>query len=287
MERLKRIAAIHDISGVGKCSLTIALPVISATGVECACMPTAVLSTHTAVFQGYTVRDLSGDMLPMAQHWKKENIHFDGIYTGYMVSPAQGKLIEEIFDIISDENTMKIVDPVMGDYGKFYNGMGEDMANAFRSLCSKADVITPNITEASILSGLPYIESGHTEEYITGLMDYLKTLGAKKIILTGVTPDDSHIGNAAWDSATNKTVISLYERIPHAFHGTGDLFSSCLSAMLVRGADIQDAINFASELVIDGIKESLRLGIEPHFGAYFEGVLSEYTQKVKKLFENK
>ena len=285
MTKLKRLAAIHDISGVGKCSLTIALPVVSATGVECSCMPTAVLSTHTAVFKGYTVRDLSDDMLPMAQHWKKEGIRFDGIYTGYMVSPAQGKIIEEIFDLISDEDTIKIVDPVMGDFGKFYNGMGEDMADAFRSLCAKADVITPNITEASILSGLPYIETNHSDEYIASLMDYLKTLGAKKIILTGVTPDEKHIGNAAWDSETDETVINLNERIPHAFHGTGDLFSSCLAAMLVRGASIQDAISFASDLVIDGIKESLALGIEPHFGAYFEAVLPEYTQKVKKLFE--
>ncbi len=284
MNKLKRIAAINDLSCVGKCSLTVSVPVISATGVECACMPTAVLSTHTAVFTGYTVRDLSEDMLPIARHWKKEGIHFDGIYSGYMISPAQGELIGEIFDMVSNPETLIIVDPVMADNGSYYPGMGEEMAAAFRKLCAKAHIITPNVTEASYLTGVAYEDGPHSEEYINKLMDGLKKLCPGRIILTGVCPDEGRIGNVAWDGRTGETVEIFYDRLPAAYHGTGDVFTSCLAALLVRGAAMEDAVSAAARLVIDSMERSLAAGIPGHMGVDFEGIMPEYTEKVKKLF---
>lgn len=153
---LKRIAAIHDLSGLGKCSLTVALPVISATGVECACIPTAVLSTHTGEFTGWTFRDLSDDMLPIARHWQREGVRIDGIYSGYLASPEQAELLAQTIDCIAAPDTLVIVDPVMADNGIYYSQIDERMCAAFRRLLSRADVITPNITEAALLAGLPY-----------------------------------------------------------------------------------------------------------------------------------
>ena len=150
---LKRIAAIHDLSGLGKCSLTVALPVISATGVECACIPTAVLSTHTGEFTGWTFRDLSDDMLPIARHWQREGVRIDGIYSGYLASPEQAELLSQTIDCIAAPDTLVIVDPVMADNGIYYSQIDERMCAAFRRLLSRADVITPNITEAALLAG--------------------------------------------------------------------------------------------------------------------------------------
>lgn len=286
MNKLKRIAAINDLSCVGKCSLTVSLPVISAAGVECACMPTAVLSTHTAVFTGYTVRDLSDDMLPIARHWKKEGIHFDGIYSGYMISPQQGEIISEIFDLVSDENTLIIVDPVMADNGGYYAGMGEEMAEAFRKLCAKAHIITPNVTEACYLTGVEYRPGPHSEEYIGRLMDGLKKLCSERIILTGVCPDEGRIGNVAWDGRSGETAVCFNERLPAAYHGTGDVFTSCLAALLVRGASIDAAVSAAAELVIDSMKRSLAAGIPSHMGVDFEGIMPAFTAKVEKILNN-
>jgi len=285
MNELKRIAAIHDLSGVGKCSLTVALPVISASGVECACMPTAILSTHTAVFTGYTVRDLSDDMLPMARHWKREGIHFDALYSGYMISPAQGEIIAEVFDTVSDEGTLKIVDPVMADGGAYYPGFGEEMAAAFRRLCAKADIITPNVTEACFLTGTEFVDGVHDAQFVRELMEKLCKLGSKKIILTGVCPEEGKIGNVMLDCADGEMIHGFYEKLPMAYHGTGDLFSSALAALLVRGADIKDAADCASFLVMEGMKRSVSKDIPAHMGVDFEGILPQYIEKISKLFE--
>ena len=280
---LKRIAAINDLSCVGKCSLTVSLPVVSAAGVECSCMPTAVLSTHTAVFTDYTVRDLSDDMLPIARHWKKEGIHFDGLYSGYMISPQQGEIISEIFDMISDEDTLIIVDPVMADNGSYYAGMGEEMAEAFRKLCAKAHIITPNVTEACYLTGVEYRNGPHSEEYINKLLDGLKKLCSGRIILTGVCPDENRIGNVSWDGRSGEMSACFNDRLPAAYHGTGDVFTSCLAALLVRGAAVDKAVELSAKLVRDSMARSIDSGIPHHLGVDFEGILPQFTAEVEKL----
>lgn len=185
---LKRIAAIHDLSGLGKCSLTVALPVISATGVECACIPTAVLSTHTGEFTGWTFRDLSDDMLPIAHHWQRIGARIDGVYSGYLASPEQAQLLAQTLDCIAAPDTLVVIDPVMADNGSYYSQIDDRMCAAFRRLLSRADVITPNVTEAALLAGLPYEPGTHSDAYLAQLFQALGALGAGVVTVTGRAP---------------------------------------------------------------------------------------------------
>ena len=169
---MKRIVTIQDISCFGKCSSTVALPLISAMGVEAAVIPTAVLSTHTGGFTGYTFRDLTADIPKIAQHWKSLQLEFDGIYTGYLGSREQIQIVSNFFDQFRSSNTKIVVDPVMGDFGKFYAGFTMDFVAEMRQLCQKADIIVPNLTEVSLLLGIPYPEN-YTEADVHNMLRLL------------------------------------------------------------------------------------------------------------------
>lgn len=283
LPRLKRIAAVHDLSGLGKCSLTVALPVISATGVECACIPTALLSTHTGEFTGWTLRDLSNEMLPIAQHWKSTGAQFDGVYTGYLANPSQANTLEMVIDVISGPDTMLIVDPVMADNGSYYSNMGEDMCAAFRHLIRRADVITPNITEAALLTGMHYTPDGHDEDYLYNMFRTLASFGPRMITITGIR-SDGMIGNVAFDAATGERFRALRPMHEGLFYGTGDIFASSLAALLVRGASLQSALEIATALTDDSIARSLRHDTPRRFGVDFEGALPAYLDRVRNLF---
>lgn len=282
---LKRIAAIHDLSGLGKCSLTVALPVISASGVECACIPTAVLSTHTGEFTGWTLRDLTDEMLPIARHWKRTGARFDGVYTGYLADPAQANTLEQVIDLISGPDTMLIVDPVMADNGSYYSNMGEEMCAAFRHLIRRADVITPNITEAALLTGMQYTPDGHDEIYLHRLFDALAEMGPRVVTITGIRADGM-IGNAAFHTGTGEVFRALRPMHEGLFYGTGDIFASSLAALLVRGASLQSALETATALTDDSIARSLRHNTPRRFGVDFEGALPDYLCRVRNLFSD-
>lgn len=282
---LKRILAVHDLSGVGKCSLTVALPVISAAGVECACLPTAVLSTHSGEFYGFTKRDLSGDMLPMAEHWRREGIHFDGIYTGYLASPAQVELLEQVIDLLAGPDCCLIVDPVMADNGKYYAGFDDHMRDAFRRLCARADVITPNLTEAALLTGLPYRPGDSGREQAERLLRALAALGAKAVTLTGVHLREGEVGNAALDAATGEMYFAMRPARPGIFYGTGDLFASALAALLVRRAPLDKALEIATALVDESISRSVIRGGDRRLGVDFEGALPGFIRRTAALLE--
>ncbi|MFB0919892.1 MAG: pyridoxamine kinase, partial [Oscillospiraceae bacterium] len=277
-------AAIHDISGVGKCSLTVALPVISASGVECAALPTALLSTHTGGFYNYAFRDLSEELLPIARHWKEEGIVFDGIYSGYLASSGQEELLEKVIELISDESTKVIVDPVMADNGSYYSKLGHDMCLAFRRLCGKAHIITPNITEAALLTGLPYREAPHERVYIEALVEGLAKLCGGIIAITGVCPDKRQVGVYAVDTKSGESCFSSGEAKEGVFCGTGDLFASAFSALLLRGADLKDAVETAVSLVNESIERTVMRGTPRRNGVDFEGALPNYIKKVSELF---
>ena len=283
---LNRILAIHDLSGVGKCSLTVALPVISAAGVECACMPTAVLSTHSGEFYGFTKRDLSGDMLPMAEHWRREGIHFDGIYTGYLASPAQVELLERVIDLLAGPECRLIVDPVMADNGKYYAGFDDRMRDAFRRLCARADVITPNLTEAALLTGLPYQPGNSGRENAETLLHALADLGAKAVTLTGVHLRAGEVGNAALDTATGEIYFAMRPARPGIFYGTGDLFASALAALLVRRVPLDKALEIATALVDESISRSVIRGGDRRLGVDFEGALPGFIRRTAALLES-
>ena len=213
---MKRIITIQDISCVGKCSLTVALPVISAMGVEACVLPTAVLSTHTA-FKGFTFRDLTSDISEITAHWKQEKIHFDAIYTGYLGSFEQINLMHSLINDFGGEGTRVIVDPCMGDNGYLYSGFTEDFAFAMAGLCSKADVIVPNLTEASFMLGIPYLASGYTKEYIEDLLKKLAELGSRRVVLKGISFDDKKLGIASYDSQTQKINWYFHEKCRRVF----------------------------------------------------------------------
>ena len=282
---LKRIAAVHDLSGVGKCSLTVALPIISATGVECACMPTAVLSTHTGEFTGYTMRPLTDEMLPMAEHWRREGVRFQGIYSGYLASPAQAALLEEVLSILADEDTLVIIDPVMADHGRYYRGLDGRICQAFRRLCARADIITPNITEAAFLTGLSYRSGPHEASYLDELLSGLRELGPRYAALTGARPVSGGVGNLALDCKTGERYAALGPEREGVYYGGGDIFASALSALLVRGAELRPALETASSLVEESVARSLLRPERPRrFGMDFEGALPAYVRKVEALF---
>ena len=284
MEKLKRIAAVNDVSGFGKCSLTVALPVVSATGVECACIPTALLSTHTGEFTGWTRRDLTDQMLPIARHWASLGIEFDGIYSGYLASPEQELVLEEVIGTIAGADTLVICDPAMADNGKYYAGFDDEMTAAFRRLCARADVVTPNVTEASLISGVEYMPAPHTRDYIERLFDGLEKHAGRYVAITGVHPADGVIGTVVRDRVTGEEKSAMSKALPGMFYGTGDIFASAFAALLVRGASIGDALDAASALVSESIERTYVRGTPRPYGVDFEGALPDYMRRVENIF---
>lgn len=269
---MKRIITVQDISCVGKCSLTVALPVISAMGVETCVLPTAVLSTHTA-FKGFTFRDLTADISNITAHWKQEKIGFDAIYTGYLGSFEQIELMHSLIADFGGGSTRVIVDPCMGDNGALYSGFTPDFAKAMAGLCAKAEVIVPNLTEASFLLGIPYVASGYTKEYIEDLVRKLAELGARRVVLKGVSFDDKKIGIVSYDSQNQKINWYFHERMPQSFHGTGDIFASVLTGALVRGFELQDACRLAADFVVEAIRATLSHKDYNWYGVDFEAAI--------------
>jgi pyridoxine kinase len=286
MEPLKRIVAVHDLSGVGKCSLTVALPIISAGGVECSCLPTAVLSTHTGEFTGYVVHDLSDMMEPMAQHWQRENLRVDGIYSGYLTGPAQVESLMRVQRLLGGEETKIIVDPVMADNGKYYAGFGGEMCAAFRRLIAHADIITPNVTEAALLAEVSLPKDGvHSPDFVSELTEKLCELCTGVVAITGIHPSEGgKLGTVARDSRSGKTYSVFQTEREGVFYGTGDIFASSIAALLVRGASLEKALELSAELVERSIDLSLDLTAPRRYGVAFERALPEYIRRVAELF---
>ena len=276
--RQKRVLAIHDISCVGKCSLTTALPIISAAGIECSVIPTAVLSTHTGGFTGYTYRDLTSDIVPIVDHWATLDIKFDSIYTGFLGSFEQISIVVGIFDRMKE--SLKVVDPVMADGGKLYPIFDASFPKEMRKLCEKADVIMPNITEATLILGEEYKEGPYTMEYIEGLMDRLAGLGPKKIILTGVYFDNEKLGAASLDTITGDRSFYFSDRIPGYYHGTGDVFGSAVVAALMNSKSLSDSVRIAVDFTVGSIKRTYNAKTDLRFGVNFEEGLPQLIEDI-------
>ena len=263
----KRVLTIQDISCVGRCSLTVALPVISAAGIETSILPTAVLSTHTGGFTGYTYRDLTEDIPAIVTHWKSLGLTFDAIYTGYLGSFEQLNLVSGIFDTFGTKDNFIVVDPAMADNGQLYGGFSEDFPKGMAKLCAKADIIVPNLTEAAFMLGEPYRET-YDVHYIENLLHKLHSLGCKNVVLTGVSLESSKLGIATFDGK----IVSYYFKncIDGYFHGTGDLYASTLvAAKLVRGS-LQEAAEIAVDFTVASINATLSSDRERKYGVNFE-----------------
>lgn len=268
---MKRILTIQDISCFGKCSLTVALPLLSAMGVEAVILPTAVLSTHT-LFKGFTCRDLSDQLTPITDHWKQAGITFDAIYTGYLGTEEEIDTVIGIINTFRNDHTLVIVDPAMGDNGKLYPAFNEQYARKNANLCAVADITDPNITEAAFLTGLPYREA-YDEEYIRELLRALADLGTKTPILTGVSLSEGRTGAMGYDAQKGEFFHYQNDRIPAAYHGTGDIFSSVLAGSFVLGIERTEALKIAADYTALTIAETLKNPENPWYGVDFEGTI--------------
>lgn len=272
----KRILTIQDISCVGQCSLTVALPIISACGIETCVLPSAVLSTHTGGFSGYTFRDLTEDMPSIRNHWKKENISFDAVYTGYLGSAKQIEYVTDIFEECLKEGGTKIVDPAMADNGKLYAGFDADFVEAMKKLCAKADYLLPNITEACLLTDTEY-KKVYDKAFIDELLSKLSLLGCKNIILTGISYNSDKTGVVVFENGN----YYYYEHMlfPNSCHGTGDIYASAFTGAFVRGKSAFDAAKVAADYTVECIKYTTEL--DNHwYGAAFEPVLYKLIQSL-------
>ena len=270
MPTQKRVAAIHDISCFGKCSLTVALPILSAAGIETTVLPTAVLSTHTGGFTGYTYRDLTDDILPIVDHWQTLNLKFDALYTGFLGSFRQLAIVSEIFARYKSPDTLVLVDPVMADNGLLYPIFPSDFPGGMRKLCAQADVIVPNITEATLLLGEPYREGPYERSYIEELLKRLGEIGPKQVVLTGVFFDEERLGAAAYDRQTAKVSYALAPRVEGYYHGTGDVFASALLAALLKGLGVDIATQIAVNFTVGSIERTRLAQTDLRFGVNFE-----------------
>lgn len=280
MIKQKRVCAIHDISCFGKCSLTTALPIISAAGIEVSVVPTAVLSTHTGGFPEYILRDLTGDMLSIVEHWQSLKIPFDAIYTGYLASFKQLDIVSRIFDMLKSSDNLIIVDPVMADNGHLYTGFSMDFPEGMKRLVKKSDVIVPNMTEATLLLGESYHEGPYTESYVKKLLLGLSALGPKTIVLTGVYFDENRFGAACYNTEYSEPEYIMSDRIEDSYHGTGDIFASALVAGILSGMSLTSSVKIAVNFTAECIKRTSLIGSDPRYGVNFEAGLPAFIRQL-------
>ena len=276
---MKRIITIQDISCVGKCSLTVALPIISAAGVEAGVVPTAVLSTHTA-FPKFTFCDLTDEIQKISDTFDELNIDFDAIYTGYLGSFEQLKLVGDFIDRFGAKAEV-VIDPVMADHGQLYKGFTLEFAAAMAKLCAKADLIIPNITEASFMLGIPY-NPDYDEEYIRDVLKRLTDLGAKKAALTGISFDKDKIGIYYYDSEKDEYYYYANEYVPAAFHGTGDIYASATLGAMMRGFTVPESLSIAVDFTLLSMKKTLEDPNHRFYGVNFEEALPYSIERLNK-----
>ena len=240
---MKRVLSIQDLSCVGRCSLTVALPVLSAMGCQAVPLPTTLLSTHTAFPAPYR-RALTEDMVQIAAHWAGQQVDFDAITVGYLAGPDQVRSVQTVLEMFSG---IVVVDPAMGDHGKLYSSLGPEQVEAMAHLCRRGNVLLPNVTEAALLTGLPY-RAQTDDSYLRELLDGMLAFGADAVVITGVSGGNGRIGFAGRDAHTD---FFRYDApcIPRQFHGTGDLFCAVTTGALLRGFRLYDAAALAAGFV--------------------------------------
>ena len=277
---MKKVLTIQDISCFGKCSITVALPIISAMGVETVILPTAVLSTHT-MFKDFTVKDLTDQLVPITDHWKKEGLKFDAIYTGYLGSAEEIEIAKKIFAEFGGDDTMIFIDPVMADNGKLYAAFDENYAKLNAGLCGTADIIVPNITEACFMTDTEYKEV-YGEDYVKDLLQKLAGLGSKVVVLTGVSLSEGKTGVYGLDTRTGEYFTYQNDRVNVSYHGTGDVFSSVSVGAIARGLSMKEAFRLAADYTARTIQVTEENPENPWYGVDFEATIPELIAELGK-----
>ena len=268
-DRQKRVLAVHDISCVGRCSLTVALPVLSAMGFETSILPTSILSTHTGGFEGYTYRDLSADMNPVADHWRALGLRFDAIFTGWLGTHRHVENLAHLLEAVGPGAEL-IADPVMGDNGRLYATLDGDYVDAMRRFCGRAELLLPNITEAAILTGTEYPYPGYNRAWVADMLRRLIDLGPRVAVLTGVSLQPGRIGAAAMDRYAGRMICYDDAFIPGMWHGAGDVFASALIGAHLRGAPLDRALRLAVTFTARCIRRTRDAGTDERLGLQFE-----------------
>ena len=276
-------AAVHDLSGFGKCSLTVVLPVLSAAGVACSAVPTAVLSSHTGGLPGVYHEDFTRGVRAFARQWGELSLSFDAIYTGYMSSPGQIEACSELVRAVRRPGTLFLADPALGDGGRLYSGITPQTADAMLAFCREADLILPNLTEALLFLGVPPRAGLPSPDIAAALLPRLCALGPKRAVLTGVALSPDSIGAACYDRETGELGFAYAPRADGHFHGTGDLFGAALLAALLRDFPLREAMQAAVDFVSRSIFRTKRLGTDPRFGVDFEEELPGFQRALGLL----
>jgi pyridoxine kinase len=260
----------------------VALPVLSAAGIETSVIPTAVLSTHTGGFSGFTYRDLTDDILPIVNHWRSLGIGFDAIYTGFLGSFEQIDIVMQSFGLLKGGGTLVVVDPVMADNGKLYSLFPKNFPDGMRKLCGKADVIVPNMTEAALLLDGKYHEPPYTRGETSEMLRALCALGPKKAVLTGVSYGGDFLGAASYDTESGDFGYAEAPKINDMYHGTGDVFASALVAALIHGRTLAQACESAVGFTVKSIARSKASGTDNRYGVNFEAGLGDLAAEMSR-----
>jgi len=279
----KHAIAIHDISCVGRCSLTVVLPILSAAGIHTSVIPTALLSTHTGEFTGYTHLDLTDQLKPIANHIATLGLHFDALYSGYLASSTQARLVSKTMDLLCDPETQVLVDPAFADHGRLYSLMDTAMPDEMRKLCSRAHIIVPNLTEAAFLLNIPYPQSGYSPSYIAEMVQGLSELGPNSVVLTGISFEPSQTGIAVYQKGMPSPFYFFTPLYAGIFHGTGDVFASFLLSAMLFEKELVTAARLALELTHESIRLTMQAGEPLRYGVQFELVLPKLAAKIQAI----
>ena len=271
------VAAIHDMSGFGRCSLTVAIPVLSAMGIQCCPLPTAFLSTHTGGFENFTFLDMTDEMPKVAAHWKSLGLQFRAVYSGFLGSERQIGIVEDFIRDFRRADSVVVVDPVMGDHGAVYQTYTPAMCAGMARLAEQADVITPNLTEASLLLGVPYDALPAGADGCREIVERLSLEGRRSVVLTGASTAPHLTGAMCFDAASGRTEAVQTRRVDREFHGTGDVFASVLTGALVHGRPLSEAAGQAVEFIRACAERTAAEALPLREGVDFEPLLGLLT----------
>ena len=269
----KKVLAIHDLSCIGRCSLSVIMPIISSMGIQVCPLPTAILSTHFGGFSAVCMSDFSSHIANFSAHWQREGVVFDSIYSGFLASAAQIEIVSNLFDEFAANHPLVLVDPVMGDNGKLYSLYTEQMQNQIKQLVCKADIITPNYTEACFLLGQEFQPVVDRPELLESWLSELADMGPSRVVVTGVPLPDQSVANLSYDKHSKQFGYNTSKLVPAHYPGTGDVFASVLLGTLLRGASLATAVERAGSFVFSAVQLTYTAGTPPREGILLEPAL--------------